>query len=239
MEQASWTLEARKLFLQKSGFLPKSKILEAGCGTGAILSSIQILQETQLYGIDIKPDMVQFADKINPQSILTCADAFRMPFPDEFFDAVICHFLLLWVLNPESLLNEFSRVLRPGGIIGLLAEPDYGSRIDYPPVLEKSGSLQREALFREGANPDIGRQIGELLGKSGCLNISTGILGSFQSESNIFDTTSEQSLLKSDLKNFVDSEELERLVDLDFTARNNHSRVQFVPTFFGWGNKPF
>ena len=238
MEQATWSLEARKLFFQKSGILPNSKILEAGCGTGAILSSIQALQYPKLYGIDIKPQMVQFAGEIIPKSFLACADACCMPFPDGYFDAVVCHFLLLWARIPESLLEEFKRVTRPGGFIALLAEPDYGSRIDYPPVLEKSGGLQREALIREGANPDIGRRVGELLGKSGCLNIATGILGSFQTELDLAVVDSEQSVLRSDLKCVVEAGELDRMLELESSARKTHRLVQFVPTFFGWGTKP-
>jgi SAM-dependent methyltransferase len=237
-EQAVWTIEARKLFLQSAGLNKNSRILEAGCGTGAILESFQNLLESRIFGIDIDPEMVQFAQKQVSDPFLACADAGQMPFPTNHFDAVICHFLLLWVNSPDLIFKEFMRITRPGGVIGILAEPDYGSRIDYPHALEKAGELQRDSLLRKGAHPDIGRQIGELFGKSGCVNISTGIMGSFQKNTSPNNMESEQSVLKSDLGDLLDPENITDLIDLDNIARQNHSRVHFIPTFFGWGYRP-
>jgi SAM-dependent methyltransferase len=237
-EQADWTLDARKLFLQASGIIPGCKILEAGCGTGAILSSLQSLIKASYFGIDIKPEMVRFAHSVVPDSFLTAADAYRIPFPASSFDVVVCHYLLLWVQNPEALLMEFMRVTRPGGFIAFFAEPDYGSRIDYPSELEKTGKLQREALIQQGADPDIGRRLRAILANSGCESISSGILGSFQTETDETDGISEQLILQKDLSGLMKSGEIKCLLDLDIKARKDQSRVQYIPTFFGWGRKP-
>jgi SAM-dependent methyltransferase len=237
-EQAVWTIEARKLFLQSTGLNKNSRILEAGCGTGAILESFQSLLDARIFGIDIDPEMVLFAKKQGSQPFLACADAVQLPFPQNHFDAVICHFLLLWVYSPDLILKEFKRITRPGGVIGILAEPDYGSRIDYPHALEKAGVLQRESLLRKGAHPDIGRKIGELFGKSDCVNISTGIMGSFQNNTILSNLESEQSILKSDLADLLTPAKINDLLDLDNFARQNQSRVHFIPTFFGWGYLP-
>jgi SAM-dependent methyltransferase len=237
-EQAVWTIEARKLFLQSTGLNKNSRILEAGCGTGAILESFQTVLDTRIFGIEIDPEMVQFAKKQVSESFLACADAGHLPFPANHFDAVICHFLLMWVNSPYLILREFLRITRPGGVIGILAEPDYGSRIDYPPALEKAGEFQREALIRKGAHPDVGRQLGELLGETGCINISTGLFGSFQNDSNSIDQIMEQTILKSDLTGLLDPISQSELINLDTISRQNHSRVQFIPTFFGWGYRP-
>ena len=237
-EQAGWTQDARNLFFKYSGILPGSKILEVGCGTGAVLSSIQSLLDVQSFGIDFNLEMIRFASTVVPKSYLSAANAGCIPFPANCFDAVVCHFLLLWVKNPETVLEEFYRITRPGGVIGILAEPDYGNRIDYPDELGVAGHLQRKSLIDQGANPDIGRQIKELLGNSGCNHISTGILGSFESESDHSEAISEQSLLRSDLSKLLNPEELDTIITLDSAARKNHSRVQFIPTFYGWGKKP-
>lgn len=237
-EQAAWTLDARKLFIQTSELLPGCMVLEAGCGTGAILSSFHSTINAKLFGIDINLEMVRFAKNIEPESLLTAADAYQIPFPDCSFHAVVCHYLLLWVKNPETLVNEFLRVTKPGGFIAIFAEPDYGSQIEYPTTMEKVGQLQREALIHQGANPDIGRRVKEILVNAGCNKISSGILGSFQTESDYFNVNSEQSILYNDLSGEVKSGELENLLEQDRKARRDHIRVQFIPTFFGWGRKP-
>jgi ubiquinone/menaquinone biosynthesis C-methylase UbiE len=237
-EQSAWTLEARKLFFQTSGLLPGCRILEAGCGTGAVLSSLKQFINACLFGIDIQPDMVRYAHSVVKESFLSAADANRIPFPDNSFDAVVCHYLLLWVKNPETMLMEFMRVTKPGGYVVMFAEPDYGSRIEYPPVMEEAGRIQREALIQHGANPDIGRRVKEILANTGCINISTGILGAFQSESDEKNGWSEQSILQKDLSGMLKPEELKYYLDADQKARKDHIRIQFIPTFYGWGRKP-
>jgi ubiquinone/menaquinone biosynthesis C-methylase UbiE len=237
-EQAAWTLDSQKQFLQDSGIHSNSKLLEVGCGTGAVLSSIRSLMDANLFGLDINLNMLRTAYEELPDANLTCADANLLSFPRDYFDAVICHYFLLWIRKPEAVIHEFMRIARPGGVIALLAEPDYGSRIDYPVLLEKAGKLQRDSLIRQGANPDIGRRTGELLSNSGCKNISTGILGSFISAKSFSKPSKEQFILQSDISGMTNPHELNELLKVDNESIQNHSRVQFIPTFFGWGFKP-
>ncbi len=141
--------------------------------------------------------------------------------------------------DPVKVLAEMLRVTRHGGVVAALAEPDYGSRIEFPVEFERIGSLQRESLITQGANPDIGRQLSTLLVKAGCQNVASGIMGSFRPEpQQNGDIQSEQLILKSDLKNLMEENDLQQMLDIDTSARLSNSRVQFIPTFFGWGFKP-
>ena len=85
--------------------------------------------------------------------------ACHLPFADQSFDVVLCHFLLLWLKTPVVALKEMARVCMPGGAVLALAEPDHDSRIDSPLELEKLGRLQTHGLKEQGANTRAGRQL--------------------------------------------------------------------------------
>ena len=52
-----------------------------------------------------------------------CADAFRLPFADGFFDAIVMFATLHQMPDPAALLRSLRAHLRPGGFIGVLCEP--------------------------------------------------------------------------------------------------------------------
>jgi SAM-dependent methyltransferase len=241
LEQARWTEQAQRLLIQSTSITSKSRILEVGCGTGALLTSMFEFCSSNYVGLDIQFDLVNFAQNSASQFSLTCGDGYSLPFTDQSFDGVICHFLLLWVASPVKILTEMRRVTQSGGFVAALAEPDYGSQIEYPEEFERVGTIQRESLIKQGANPDLGRRLSSLLVESGFENISSGILGSFQSVANDYDIEKmklEQAILASDLKNEIDDATIQMLIEKDTNVRKIGTRVHFIPTFFGWGFKP-
>ena len=48
-------------------------------------------------------------------------DAERLDFPDDSFDVVVAQYVVTAVPNPEATLDEFARVLKPGGEIILVS----------------------------------------------------------------------------------------------------------------------
>jgi len=48
-------------------------------------------------------------------------DAKRLAFPDGSFDVVVAQYVITTVPDPEATLDEFARVLRPGGEIVLVS----------------------------------------------------------------------------------------------------------------------
>ena len=48
-------------------------------------------------------------------------DAEHLRFPDESFDVVVAQYVITTVPNPEATLDEFARVLKPGGEIVLVS----------------------------------------------------------------------------------------------------------------------
>jgi phosphatidylethanolamine/phosphatidyl-N-methylethanolamine N-methyltransferase len=96
-------------------------ILEAGVGTGLSLGYYG--SHTAVHGVDLSEDMLRRArDKVVKRRLthvksLQVMDASRLGYTDETFDAVVAQFLITLVPSPERALDEFARVLRPGGEI--------------------------------------------------------------------------------------------------------------------------
>ena len=100
------------------------KILEAGVGTGLALGYYP--GHTEVYGVDLSAEMLKRAqekvDKHRMQHVksLRVMDVCSLDYPDGTFDAVAAQFIITLVPQPERALNEFSRVLKPGGEIVLV-----------------------------------------------------------------------------------------------------------------------
>lgn len=100
--------------------LAKSKILLSGVGTGLDLPLLP--PGPEYIGIDLTPAMLNRARaRVKDLNIeLRIGDAMRLPFLDDYFDAVIMHLILAVVPNPVAALQEAQRVLKPGGYILVL-----------------------------------------------------------------------------------------------------------------------
>jgi phosphatidylethanolamine/phosphatidyl-N-methylethanolamine N-methyltransferase len=100
------------------------KVLEAGVGTGLSLGYYPA--HAEVYGVDLSEDMLRRAQgKVDQRGLrhvksLQVMDVTRLDFPDGTFDAVTAQFLITLVPDPERALDEFARVLRPGGEIILV-----------------------------------------------------------------------------------------------------------------------
>jgi 2-polyprenyl-6-hydroxyphenyl methylase/3-demethylubiquinone-9 3-methyltransferase len=92
-------------------------ILDVGCG-GGLLSVPLALEGHHVTGIDLSEPSLAFARKKDiTQSVrFQQADAQQLPFPDSSFDVVCAMDLLEHVPCAKEVVQEASRVLRPGGI---------------------------------------------------------------------------------------------------------------------------
>ena len=166
-------------------------------------------------------------------------DGNNLPFQPAVFDVVVCHFLLLWVEDPDRILDEMVRVTKPGGWILALAEPDYGGRIDYPRELETIGQGQIQALLDQGANPYLGRALRALFHSAQLSEIRTGLLGGeWQGSPDEDQLESEWETLAQDLSDLLPAGEIERFRRIDHEAWEMGTRVLFVPTFYAVGRAP-
>ena len=100
------------------------RILDVGVGTGLSLSDYS--RTTKICGVDISEPMLRKAQaRVRAQGlsnveVLSVMDAKNLAFPDSFFDAVVAQYVITAVPHPEATLDEFARVLKPGGEIILV-----------------------------------------------------------------------------------------------------------------------
>ncbi len=99
------------------------RLLDLGCGYGEILASALTRFPPDVaiaaWGADINRDaLVEAASRV-PAAGFLCADATRLPFPDDMFDGVICSEVMEHLPAPEPLVAEIVRVTRPGGVFCL------------------------------------------------------------------------------------------------------------------------
>jgi phosphatidylethanolamine/phosphatidyl-N-methylethanolamine N-methyltransferase len=100
-------------------------ILEFGVATG--ISLPDYAPTNRIFGVDISPAMLRKAqervDELRLRHVegLTVMDGERLSFPDESFDVVVAQYVITTVPNPEATLDEFARVLKPGGEIVLVS----------------------------------------------------------------------------------------------------------------------
>ncbi|QRN83497.1 methyltransferase domain-containing protein [Chloroflexota bacterium] len=235
-QQAGWTTEIRRHLFEQAGLKPGCKVLEVGCGTGAVMGAITEEFDFTLTGVDIYHPSLCFAHNENPVYQLTQADGHQLPFADDSFDTVYCHYLLLWVADPVQVLAEMKRVTHPGGAVIALAEPDYTSRIDYPPPLDELGLIQNESLVRQGADVEMGSKLNDLYQQVGLRNTYTETLDEELEQDLIAEDSLEWQVLRSDLKDMVTRADLDQFELFDVDARNNGERVMIIPTHYaiGW-----
>ncbi|WP_316213841.1 class I SAM-dependent methyltransferase [Bradyrhizobium sp. SZCCHNR2032] len=100
------------------------RVLEVGVGTG--ISLPLYAPNVRVFGTDISEAMLAKAkrrvaeQRLKTVEGLAVMDAEHLEFPDNSFDVVMAQYVVTAVPNPEAALDEFARVLRPGGELVIL-----------------------------------------------------------------------------------------------------------------------
>ena len=110
--------ENRQSMLEKMGIRPGDRVLDVGCGSGALTIYLAEGVQAQFVGIDLDASLIEAALAENcPNADFLCADALALPFADGSFDAVISHTFFTAVFQAETAMAEMRRVCKKGGII--------------------------------------------------------------------------------------------------------------------------
>jgi len=151
-------------------------ILDVGCGTGddvrALLTAVG--PAGRVVGVDASATMVTEARKraaeANVAAVFHQQDAHTLPFPDQSFDGCRAERVLQHIHDPDLVLAEMRRVLRPGGRL-VVAEPDYGAAVIRGADKTVTSTILgcRRDHYRSGR---IGRQLPEMFRKLGLVDLS-------------------------------------------------------------------
>jgi arsenite methyltransferase len=152
---------------------PGEHVLDLGCGSGvhSRLIASRVSPGGLVVGVDAEPEAIELARKLSedegapPALTFQVADAHRLPFENDSFDAVICISVLAFCEDPLRVLADVRRVLRPGGRL-LLVNSDEDTRI----FNSRDRALGRRVLRTiadRASDPWAGRRLAGLLTAAG------------------------------------------------------------------------
>lgn len=92
-------------------------LLDVGCGAGLLTNALS-LEGHAVAGIDLSEESLKIARSkdLTKKVRYEVANAYALPFPDASFDVVCAMDILEHVETPHLLIQEASRVLKPGGL---------------------------------------------------------------------------------------------------------------------------
>ena len=219
-QQAVWTEALRSYLFKKLSGKDQLSILEVGCGTGAVIRNLEMNYSDRIRmmaGIDINRAVLKFAKKMNNSDYIQ-SDGSKLPFASHTFDLVYCHYLLLWVKEPETVIREMKRVSKVNGLCAVMAEPCYKELSAEPEELSELAEMQKSKLRGSGANINIGAELQSLFRNAGFTE---------------FEFEKYQQLKSTDA--FIENEikQLTRDIGItDFKADPKVSYKYYVPTYF-------
>lgn len=98
-------------------------VLAIGCGFGFDEKNIRNLHpDASIWSLDISEEMVVRARAAGCPATLSLAMAEKLPFPDASFDRVVSREVIEHVMDPQVMLSEIRRVLKPGGLAVITTE---------------------------------------------------------------------------------------------------------------------
>jgi len=122
------------------------RILDVGCGNGNTVLRIaeEVGPRGKAVGIDFSPEGIVGAKKraielgLDKVAEFRVVDAEKLPFKDNYFDAVISECVVCLTPNKQKVLNEKARVLKPGGKIVM---HDVISEAEMPKAVQTNSEL--------------------------------------------------------------------------------------------------
>ena len=163
--------EIRESYFAKIGLPLTGRILELGCGTGAVCRAIASRPGFvgTVVGSDLSAKLIEAAKDIVAKSGLKNIEYYQADgqggdAPDGQYDLVLAHTVISHVADPAAFLREAIRLARPGGQI-ILHDGDYASYAfdTNTPELD----LRMPGLISPAANKNVMREIPRLLRHSG------------------------------------------------------------------------
>jgi ubiquinone/menaquinone biosynthesis C-methylase UbiE len=164
---------------------PSDRLLEAGCGSGILCRQMtpSVAPHGRATGLDISPGLISLARDYARQAGLVDAihwctgKAESLPFAEASFTGVLAARLFLHVSEPETVLRELRRVLRPGGKVVAMDWDFETVTVDH-----SNRELTRRILHwrcdHYGGNNWSGRQIKRQMAQAGFCNLQVFPVGS-------------------------------------------------------------
>jgi SAM-dependent methyltransferase len=96
------------------------RVLEIACGTGVVTRALAstLPSSVDIIATDLNPAMINEASAVGTSRNVTwqVADAMKLPFEDNSFDAIICQFGVMFFPDKVAAFKEARRVLKRDGV---------------------------------------------------------------------------------------------------------------------------
>jgi len=140
----------------------RDTILDAGCGGGRTVNKLAAMaSEGKVYGVDFSGASVTFARRINKQWIDTDrveireASVSQLPFAADVFDVITAVETHFWWPDLPSDMREVLRVLKPGGVLMIIAEVYKGANTVTAKLAEKYSLLSGMKLLTANEHREL------------------------------------------------------------------------------------
>ncbi len=150
------------------------RLLDVGCGPGTITAGLaRAVAPGEAVGIDLSEEILtQARDYAAGEGVgnvrFTFGDVYQLDYEDGVFDVVYANQVLQHLTDQPLALREMRRVLKPGGILSV-RETDYATMCPSPkfPEFEDWSRLYHQVAYRNGAEPDAGRNLARWVREAG------------------------------------------------------------------------
>jgi ubiquinone/menaquinone biosynthesis C-methylase UbiE len=133
----------RRNILKEVGIKPGFQVLDYGCGPGGYISPLAELvgKSGKIYALDIHPEAIQMVQKLAARkklaNVQTIHSDGKTGLPDNSMDAVLLYDAFHELSDPEGVLRELHRVLKPKGILSF--SDHHMEEAEILSALQKSG----------------------------------------------------------------------------------------------------
>ena len=168
-----------RILIERARPEPGEHVLDAACGTGIVarLVAPMVGPSGRTVGLDYDPIMIEMARSLAPEIEWRQGDLQNLPFPDGFYDLVLCQQGLQYLPDHGAGLRQIHRVLRPGGRMVLATWSD---------LAKSPGHVLLFQALEATIGPDRARplawsladeaQLLELVSEAGFVSVTTTII---------------------------------------------------------------
>jgi SAM-dependent methyltransferase len=164
------------VFRQFLGIEKGMRALEVGSGLGLLACEVaSVADDVQVVGVEKSPEQIAAAARL-PNVRYVQGDAHHLDFTDDTFDLVYARYLLEHVSDPEQVVMEMRRVVRPMGRVAVCENDISLLRLDPPcPTFEKTWVAFQQYQKSLGGDALIGRRLYRLFRGAGLSRIELSV----------------------------------------------------------------